>query len=435
LSFKDVRANGFHVETEIEQGAEYLLITKFDGYQKRVVERFPSSPMGLYYTYIKPTDEYVAMKTIFRNTESFRIWHDRLGHPGLGMMRRIINNSAGHDVRGFPNPEDFVCTACAKGKLITRPSLLKIRDESPVFLQRIQGDICGPIQPLSGPFRYFMVLIDASTRWSHVDLLSTRNHAFSKLIAQIIRLKASFPDNRIQSIRMDNAGEFRSKAFDDYCLALGIKVEHSVPHVHTQNGLAESLIKRIKWIARPLLQNCKLPTSCWGHAMLHAAALIQLRPTAYHDTSPLQLVRGKEPSISHLRIFGCAVYVPIPPPQRTAMGPHRKLGIYVGYVTPSIIKYLEPMTGDLHTARYADCVFDEDHFPALGGDRHPEECREIEWNASGMQSLDPRTSESELEVQRIIHLQGLANELPDAFTDHKRVTRSHIPTVNAPKRV
>jgi hypothetical protein len=95
-----------------------------------------------------------------------------------------------------------------------------------------------------------MVLIDASTRWSYVDLLSTRNHAFSKLIAQIIRLKASFPDNRIQSIRMDNAGEFRSKAFDDYCLAMGTKVEHSVPHVHTQNGLAESLIKRIKWIAR-----------------------------------------------------------------------------------------------------------------------------------------------------------------------------------------
>ena len=93
------------------------------------------------------------------------------------------------------------------------------------------------------------------------------------------------------------------------------------------------------------------------------------------------------------------------------------------------------MTGDLHTARYADCVFDEDHFPALGGDTHPEEYQKIVWNATGMQSLDPRTSEYELEVQRIIHLQNLANELPDAFTDHKRVTRSYIPTVNAPERV
>jgi peptide/histidine transporter 3/4 len=108
LSFKDIRANGFHVETKIKQGVEYLLITKFDGYQKRVVEKFPSSPSGLYYMYIKPTDGYVAMKALFRNTESFQIWHDRLGHPGLSMMRRIINNFAGHDVSSFPNPEDFV---------------------------------------------------------------------------------------------------------------------------------------------------------------------------------------------------------------------------------------------------------------------------------------------------------------------------------------
>ena len=56
-------------------------------------------------------------------------------------------------------------------------------------------------------------------------------------------------------------------------------------------------------------------------------------------------------------------------------------------------------------------------------------------DATGLQFLDPRTTESELEVQRIIHLQNLANELPDAFTDHKKVTRSHIPAGNALERV
>ncbi len=148
-----------------------------------------------------------------------------------------------------------------------------------------------------------------------MDLLSIRNHAFSKLIAQIIRLKASLPDSCVQFIRMDNAGEFRSKAFDNYYLAMGIKVEYSVPHVRTQNGLAESLIKRIKLIAQPLLQDCRLPTSCWGHAVLHAATLIQLRPTAYHSTSPLQLVRGKEPSISHLRNPTTTAYFYGTPPE------------------------------------------------------------------------------------------------------------------------
>jgi hypothetical protein len=63
------------------------------------------------------------------------------------------------------------------------------------------------------------------------------------------------------------------------------------------------------------------------------------------------------------------------------------------------------------------------------------ECREIEWSASSIQSLDPRTIETELEVQRIIHLQNLANNLPDAFTDIREVSKLHIPTENAPERV
>jgi hypothetical protein len=69
-------------------------------------------------------------------------------------------------MQNFPKNSEFICTACATGKLILRPSYLKIQAEPLKFLERIQGDICGPIEPTSGPFRYFMVLIDASTRWS-----------------------------------------------------------------------------------------------------------------------------------------------------------------------------------------------------------------------------------------------------------------------------
>jgi hypothetical protein len=42
-------------------------------------------------------------------------------------------------------------------------------------------------------------------------------------------------------------------------MAQGIKVQHSIPYVHTKNGWAESLVKRIKVIDRPLPQNCNLP--------------------------------------------------------------------------------------------------------------------------------------------------------------------------------
>jgi hypothetical protein len=48
------------------------------------------------------------------------------------------------------------------------------------------------------------------------------------------------------------------------------------------------------------------------------------------------------------------------------MGPHRRMGIYVGFQSLSILKYLEHLTSDLFTARFADCIFNENHFPALG---------------------------------------------------------------------
>ena len=43
--------------------------------------------------------------------------------------------------------------------------------------------------------------------------------AFARMLAQIIRLKAQFPDYTIKTTRLDNAGEFTSQAFNDYCMS------------------------------------------------------------------------------------------------------------------------------------------------------------------------------------------------------------------------
>ena len=70
-----------------------------------------------------------------------------------------------------------------------------------------------------------------------------------------------------------------------------------------------------------------------------------------------------------MRTFGYAVYVPIAPLQRTKMGPQRRLGIYTGFDSPSIIRYLEPLTGDVFKACFEDCHFNKTIFPPLGGEK------------------------------------------------------------------
>ena len=52
-----------------------------------------------------------------------------------------------------------------------------------------------------------------------------------------------------------------------------------------------------------------------------------------------------------------------------------------------------------------------------------------------MTHLDPHTNQCELEVQRIIHFQNLANQLLDVFIDTKKATKSHISTRNTLARI
>ena len=421
-----------------DETTKFLLITTTHDGKKFILEKLRSLECGLYLTTINTIESYAILNPKFSNSTPIVLWHERLGHPGTSMLRRILHQSNGHSLTTghISSHTDYNCLACTKGKFITRPSSLKVDSDTPQFLERIQGDICGPIDPTSGPFHYFMVLVDASTHWYYVCLLSTRNLAYARLLAQIIKLRAHFPDHPIKTIRLDNAGEFSSTTFHDYCMSLGIGVQYPIAHTHTQNGLAESFIKNLQWIARPLLLRTKLPLSAWGHALLHVGNLILLRPIGDHDFSPFQIVSGPPPNISHLRVFGCAVYVPIHPKQRSKMGPQRRLGIYVCFLSASIIHYLEPFTWNLFTAHFADFHFDESVFPPLGEDKpNSNKWSEITWNTPSLLHLDPRTKQSELEVQRIIHLQGLADQLPDAFTHSYKVLKSHIPAVNAPAHI
>ena len=82
-----------------------------------------------------------------------------------------------------------------------------------------------------------MILIDVSTKWLHVYLLSSCSLSFARLLAHLIRLRVCYPDYSIEKIYLDNAGKFASQVFNEYCISFEIDVEHHVAYVHTQNEL------------------------------------------------------------------------------------------------------------------------------------------------------------------------------------------------------
>jgi hypothetical protein len=64
INFRDIPKSKLYVCTYEDNKDEFILITKSSGYGHKVLERIPSTPSGLYYTYIKSVP-YVAYKVIF----------------------------------------------------------------------------------------------------------------------------------------------------------------------------------------------------------------------------------------------------------------------------------------------------------------------------------------------------------------------------------
>jgi hypothetical protein len=74
------------------------------------------------------------------------------------------------------------------------------------------------------------------------------------IIREVIKLQAHYLKSQIFQFActmMQNYPHVASMT----CMALEIEVQHSVPYIHTQNGLVGSIIKRIKLIVRSLLMN------------------------------------------------------------------------------------------------------------------------------------------------------------------------------------
>ena len=87
LSFIDIRRNGYHVETIDEMNVEYLCITKNISGQKCIVEKLPTLSSDLYYSKISTIEAHSIVNQKFTDSNTFVLWHDRLGHPGSIMMR------------------------------------------------------------------------------------------------------------------------------------------------------------------------------------------------------------------------------------------------------------------------------------------------------------------------------------------------------------
>ena len=136
-------------------------------------------------------------------------------------------------------------------------------------------------------------------RKSQVPSIFSSFHAF---------IKTQF-GTTIKCFQCDNGREFNNEYFTQFCHKNGMVFSFSCPHTSPQNGKAERKIRAINNFIRTSLGHSSMPPSFWHHALRITTYLQNILPRkilSHH--SPTQYLYHRDPSYTHLRVFGCLCY-------------------------------------------------------------------------------------------------------------------------------
>ena len=111
---------------------------------------------------------------------------------------------------------------------------------------------------------------------------------------------------------------------------------------------------------KKMIHDQDLPMHLWVEATRTKFYVLNiLSHSSLGFKTPKEMVTGKKPEVSHLKIFGYLVYFHIPKEKRTKLDPSRKKGIFVGYCEVSkAFRIYIPRFHHMEISR--DVTFDEE---------------------------------------------------------------------------
>ncbi|CAH9112797.1 unnamed protein product [Cuscuta epithymum] len=230
------------------------------------------------------------------------LWHSRLGHPSVKVLRSVItlNNST------LDTGLNKSCDACFRGKK-TRDIFHISESRAFAVFDLIHCDVWGPYRsPASCGARYFLTIVDDYSRAVWVFLMKEKSEV-SRILKQFIMLVDRQFNKRVKIVRSDNGTEFQ--CLKNYFLDHGIIFQTTCVYTPQQNGRVERKHRHILNIARTLRFHAHLPIDFWGECVLTACYLINRLPSPILEyKSPYELLYNKRPNYDHLRVFGCLCY-------------------------------------------------------------------------------------------------------------------------------
>ncbi|GJY23721.1 putative ribonuclease H-like domain-containing protein, partial [Tanacetum coccineum] len=239
-----------------------------------------------------------------------KLWHRRLGHVNFKTMNKLVK---GNLVRGLPSKtfeNDHTCVACQKGKQHKASCKTKHVSSISQPLQMLHMDLFGPTSVRSINHKtYCLVVTDDFSRFSWVFFLATKSET-SRILKKFITEVENKLNHNVKIIRSDNGTKFKNKEMDELCGQKGIKREYSIDRTQQQNGVAERKNKTLIEAARTMLADSLLPIVFWAEAVNTACYVLnRFLVTKPHNKTPYELIIGRAPSISFMRLFGYPITI------------------------------------------------------------------------------------------------------------------------------
>jgi transposase InsO family protein len=175
----------------------------------------------------------------------------------LGHLREAITGSP-----KITTERHDPCKGCALGKYVRKPFPFS-EHRSKGVLDLIHSNVCGSmsVESVSGS-RYFALSFDDYSRKTWIYFLKTKDEVFGRF-QEFRALVENQTGRKTRVLRSNNGGEYTSKEFKDYCTAVGIKKELTVPYNPQQNGVVERKNRTVVGAARAMIHDQGLPLFLW----------------------------------------------------------------------------------------------------------------------------------------------------------------------------